>query len=333
MPSVMSLAQPFSSIHVPAFPTFARSWSVVKHRVGLWSSGACAQVADCAPDGAFGILMYHRLAERVPGLASPTWNVTPQQFRQQLSGLLERGFQAWSLNKLLHFREQGWNIPHRVFAVTFDDAYECVFRQALPVLRELRVPATIFLATAFLDSNEPFPSDDWSGKGHRSVPAEAWRPLRTAQVQALLASGLIELGAHTHTHADFRGKPVALANDLQLNVAALRNTFSVTRLPFAFPYGTKGTGFASPQLVNVVREAGLRSALHTEPELAQLSGDPFDWGRFNVEPEDNAFTLAGKLTGWFSFWKARLAAAAGALPAAHERKNATGERVPGTLAS
>ena len=33
----------------------------------------------------FGILMYHRVAERVPGVEPPTSNVTPERFRRQLS--------------------------------------------------------------------------------------------------------------------------------------------------------------------------------------------------------------------------------------------------------
>jgi hypothetical protein len=114
------------------------------------------------------------------------------------------------------------------------------------------------------------------------------------------------MGAHTHSHADFRGKPVALANDLQTNMQHLQRTFGLSNLPFAFPYGTKSSGFYSTQLKQVVQAVGLRCALHTEPEMAHVQGDPFDWGRFNVEPEDNAVTLAGKLTGWFSYWKTKL---------------------------
>ncbi len=44
-------------------------------------------------------------------------------------------------------------------AVTFDDGFETVYRHAWPVLQELRIPATVFLNTAYLDSPEPFPFD------------------------------------------------------------------------------------------------------------------------------------------------------------------------------
>jgi peptidoglycan/xylan/chitin deacetylase (PgdA/CDA1 family) len=249
--------------------------------------------------------MYHRVVNAVPGLAPPTWNVCPTCFRSQLRGLLRRGFQAWSLNKVLFHRDQGLSIPRKVFVVTFDDAYECVFTNALPILKELRVPATIFLATQFLDSQEPFPSDDWSGKGSSQAPPESWRPLSVAQCKTMLESGLIEIGAHTHSHGDFRNKPVALANDLKENMEFLQRTFGLAEIPFAFPYGTKSSGYYSSNLAHVAQECGLRCALHTEPEMANVDGNVFDWGRFNVEPSDTAFTLSGKLTGWFSYWKQR----------------------------
>ena len=61
-------------------------------------------------------------------------------------------------------------IPSNVFAVTFDDGYENNYLNALPILRELNVPATIFVATKYLDTDRPFPFDDWSAAGKSGVP-------------------------------------------------------------------------------------------------------------------------------------------------------------------
>ena len=89
----------------------------------------------CA-DG-FGILLYHRIADEVAGVPAPTLNVTPEQFRAQLSGLLTRGFVAWPLTQLVAAQQAGQMIPSNVFAVTFDDGYENNYRNAWPILREL----------------------------------------------------------------------------------------------------------------------------------------------------------------------------------------------------
>jgi peptidoglycan/xylan/chitin deacetylase (PgdA/CDA1 family) len=281
-------------------------WASAKHWLGTWSAAALAQLQPYGSTNQFGILMYHRVVNRVAGYEFPTWNVTPKQFRRQMTGLLRDGFRAWPLRKLLDYRANKKTIPESVFVVTFDDAYECVYTQAFPILKELRIPATVFLSTAYLDSPEPFPFDDWSGKGQPNVPSECWRPLSHAQCSEMQASGLIELGAHTHTHADFRGQPELFRQDLQLNLNALRERFGLFHATFAFPYGTRSSGFTSAALMAVTKELGMLCSLNTEPEPARLQGDIFDWGRFNVEPNDNAATLAGKLTGWFSDVRQRM---------------------------
>ncbi len=142
----------------------------------------------------FGILMYHRVTDHEPGLATPTCNVTPQRLRKQLSGLLKRGFVPWPLERLISAQTAGERIPPRAFAVTFDDGYENNLLNALPILREFGIPATIFLATGFLGSQEPFPSDTWSLAGKARVPVSSWRLLSIEQCHALQASGLVGLG-------------------------------------------------------------------------------------------------------------------------------------------
>ena len=248
----------------------------------------------------FGILMYHRVIDPIPGQPQPTWNVSPAQFEEQLGGLLKRGFDPWPLTRVLEHHEKGWAIPRRVFVVTFDDGYQNNFTRALPILQKLRVPATIFLATRYLDSHEPFPSDDWLASGAPGVSPEAWQPLTTAECQQLLQSGLIELGAHTHSHDDYRGKPNYLRADLLQCCRVLREKFNIERPTFAFPYGTKRNGFAGPDLVEAARHSNLRCSLTTEAELVTTTTDPFDWGRLVAEDIDTSRTLAAKLGGWIT---------------------------------
>lgn len=249
---------------------------------------------------ACGILMYHRVSPRYQAVSAPTWNVTPNRFHEQIAGLLDRGFVAWPLRKLIEQHARREPIPRNVFVVTFDDGYENNYLHAFPVLKQLQVPATIFLATAYLDRPDPFPSDDWSAAGSAKVPSESWKPLTTDQCREMHGSGLIELAAHTHTHADFRDRPEALRRDLRECLDVLQDKFGLAEATFAFPYGTKATGFATPRLAEAVRAAGAICALNTESELILPGSDPFDWGRFTAYDFDSAGTLAAKLNGWFS---------------------------------
>lgn len=253
----------------------------------------------CTKTG-FGILMYHRVIDPTPGHPRPTWNVPPAAFEEQLSGLLKRGFDPWPLQRVLEHHEKGWSIPRKVFVVTFDDGYQNNFTRAFPILQKLRVPATIFLATRYIDSADPFPSDDWIGAGAEGVPAEAWRPMTTDECLQLQKSGLIELGAHTHSHDDYRGRPDYLREDLKQCCAVLREKFNIDRPTFAFPYGTKWNGFAGPDLVAAARQSDLRCSLTTEAEMITPQTDPFDWGRLVAEDIDTSTTLAAKLGGWIT---------------------------------
>jgi peptidoglycan/xylan/chitin deacetylase (PgdA/CDA1 family) len=254
---------------------------------------------SCQRSG-FGILMYHRVINPIAGQPRPTWNVPPAQFEEQLSGLLKRGFDPWPLQRVLDHHEHQWPIPRRVFVVTFDDGYQNNFTQALPILKKLRVPATIFLATRYLDSVEPFPSDDWLLAGQPEIPAEAWRPLTTEECLQLRDSGLIELAAHTHSHDDYRGRPDYLRADLTACCEVLREKFGIERPSFAFPYGTRWNGFAGDDLISAARQTAVRCSLTTEAEMITPQSDPFGWGRLVAEDIDTSTTLAAKLGGWIS---------------------------------
>jgi polysaccharide deacetylase len=211
---------------------------------------------------------------------------------------LTRGYEPWPLLEIIRNHTLGEKIPRQAFAITFDDGYECVYRNAWPILKRLQIPATIFLSTAYLDSDGPFPCDDWLGAGDVTVPPEAWRPLTTSQCREMLDSGLIELGAHTHSHDDFRGRPEDLRQDLQQNLHELRERFDIQNATFAVPFGIVKEGFAGGTFSQVAKEAGMLCGLSAEPELIAKSVSPFYWGRFAAEQHDSAATLAAKLGGW-----------------------------------
>lgn len=300
-------ANPTSPRHLPDGLPPGGWWPQTRRQLALKALASLRLGFGPRVPEAFGILMYHRIAPEAPGLPKPTWNVPPERFRAQLAGLLRRGYEAWPLRKVLDWHQYQRPVPRNAFVVTFDDGYDNVFRNAWPVLRELRVPATVFLATAYLNSEQPFPCDDWSLAGSHDVPPSSWRPLTTGQCRAMAADGLIELGTHTHTHADFRNRPQALVDDLRTSLDVLRDKFGLTDATFAFPYGTKHLGFSGPELSSAAREAGVLCSLTTEDELVMPGGDPFDWGRFTAEDTDTAATLSAKLDGWYtaarSLWR------------------------------
>ena len=274
-------------------------------RGAKWISGSMGLALDrvfgSRAGNRFGILVYHRTAPDIHGLPRPFINVSPGCFRGQLAALLARGFTAWPLSRVLQHARQRQPIPARTFVVTFDDGFESVYRHAWPILRDLDVPATIFIATAYLDAHRPFPFDPWGAAYQDRAPGWAYRPLTTDQCLEMKASGLVEIGAHTHTHRDLRGEPGAFGEDLERSIEVVRSRFGEAQIPFAFPYGRRHTGFAGDELLAAARRAGVSCGLTTDAVLVDPSTDPFGWGRFNGYAWDTGATIAAKLDGWFSW--------------------------------
>jgi peptidoglycan/xylan/chitin deacetylase (PgdA/CDA1 family) len=265
-----------------------------------WAGGVVAAtlggMRPARVPGGLGILLYHRVTPGTPG--RPTLYVTPRRFREQLEGLLARGYRFARLRDVLAAAAAGEPVDARTAVVTFDDGYASVHRHAMPVLRDLGVPATVFVVTAYVGSADPFPFDRWA-RGAGGAAAEASRPLTWDECEELEASGVVEIGSHTHTHADFRGRPDALHDDVARSLDVLGDRLGGGPWPFAFPFGDVDSGFATPELGAAVRRAGATCALTTAIRVVRPGDDPFAWGRLEASGSDGPAALYGKLAGWY----------------------------------
>jgi colanic acid/amylovoran biosynthesis glycosyltransferase len=93
------------------------------------------------------VLTYHRIGDPrrgPPGIVS----ATPKAFERQMRWLARTG-RAVSLDDVLRARDGGAPLPRGAVLVTFDDAYRDFDEHAWPVLRQLGIPATLFVPTAY----------------------------------------------------------------------------------------------------------------------------------------------------------------------------------------
>jgi peptidoglycan/xylan/chitin deacetylase (PgdA/CDA1 family) len=273
-------------------------------RVGARVSAVLHAMFGSRRHSGFGILMFHRVTEPQPGIPGPTWNVPPARFRAQMEGLLTRGYRVVSLRTVLEHARDGRGLPAKTTVLTFDDGYQSAYWRVWPILRELKIPATVFVTTAFVDSAMPFPFDRWGATHYRRATAEAWQPLTWAQCRELEQSGLVEIGSHSHTHRDFREKAEELGRDLAASLSDLRERLGRDGFTFSFPYGGKDLGFAGEEQMRAARQSGFICALTTETESSVPTNSPFGWGRYEVVESDTAATIAAKLDGWYD-WTAR----------------------------
>ena len=105
------------------------------------------------------VLMYHRVltkdeVARYP--VQPGMYVLDSVFAQQMS-FVKSNFTVLSLQELLDLWGRGeWNDQTRYCVITFDDGWLDNYHHAYPVLKQLRMPATIFLPTDYVGRNEWF---------------------------------------------------------------------------------------------------------------------------------------------------------------------------------
>jgi peptidoglycan/xylan/chitin deacetylase (PgdA/CDA1 family) len=143
-------------------------------------------------------------------------------------------------------------------AVTFDDGTADFADIALPILVRHQVPVTIYLATRFVDEDIDFPAG-----GH---------PLSWAALDGCVATGLVAVGSHTHSHALLDQLPDDLVEaELERSVELLREHLGVDAAHFAYPKAVDGSTAA-------------RAAIRLRFRLAAVAGTrPNPYGRTDLQ--------------------------------------------------
>ncbi len=147
----------------------------------------------------------------------------PKAFADLIRTLAESTLPAFDLDTLLDPRTpQG-------FALTFDDGVASVFTQALPILKDYRVPAHLFLTTGSLGGNNRWPGQPGN--------APIFEMLDWDQVEACHAGGLC-VEAHTVTHPDLRHlTDTAIEAECAGADEVIKSRLGRQPAYFAYPYG------------------------------------------------------------------------------------------------
>lgn len=167
------------------------------------------------------ILIYHQVGVDL----GREMEVSTEAFSRQLDWMQRHGEIVDLETAILRRMETD---ADRLFVLTFDDGFEDVFINAFPLMRHRGIPFTLYLTTQPIETGESidpkFPDA---------------RPLAWDQVNEMIATGLVTVGAHTHTHPNLR----LVAEDridLELGTAddlILLRT-GITPRHFTYPWGS-----------------------------------------------------------------------------------------------
>jgi peptidoglycan/xylan/chitin deacetylase (PgdA/CDA1 family) len=173
------------------------------------------------------ILTYHSIDNNGSAIS-----VSPEKFRSQVRQLKEMSFEVISLSQAVACLFQGEALPARSLVMTFDDGFKSVYHEAYPVLREMGLPATVFLVPEYCGR-----SNQWPGQPRR-IPASEL--LDWKEIKEMSEHG-IDFGAHTLTHRDLSQLPFDEAvREIRESKLILENRLGRPVRFFAYPYG-KGT--------------------------------------------------------------------------------------------
>jgi Polysaccharide deacetylase len=127
------------------------------------------------------ILLYHRFGPVV----HDEMTVRTATFRTQLDYLKQHGYQIVPLRTVVsHLLGTGPAPPARSVVITVDDGHASVFSEMLPIVREYRVPVTLFI--------------------YPSAISNASYAMKWDQLATLYGTGLVDIQSHTYWHPNFK---------------------------------------------------------------------------------------------------------------------------------
>lgn len=304
---------------------------------GLYSGARCDRLMWGVGRNRLRILAYHGVCDdhlgREPWM--PSFFVTRSAFEYQMQ-YLTRHACVLPLEEAVD-RLYAGDLPEGAVSVTFDDGYANNLHLAYPILRELRVPATIFLATAYPLSGELFPFDrvtlvahhtqGLARRGHANRPPlveygshpldvvlerlEPWwdetsAALSHAQRESLrpLRTGELEafdddrIDFGAHTHSHCILRNEDPARRRWEVAQSIELTGRLTgRQPRLFSFPNGRPGDFDEQDKLSVRTAGVKAAVSTSSGTNRPTSDRFQLARYSIGLAHTASSFAAEVTG------------------------------------
>jgi peptidoglycan/xylan/chitin deacetylase (PgdA/CDA1 family) len=171
--------------------------------------------------------------------------------------------------------------------LTFDDGYRDFYDTVLPILERYQMRASLFVPTGYLGKTAR-----WLGP-----VGESDRPIiDAAQLLDIATSGLVDIGAHSHSHPALDLVDAARRRaEIHLPRLVLEDLLQHPVSAFAYPFGYF-TGSARRDAA----EAGYEVAYGVGERHVMEGDDPLAIPRFSVGPEvtpETLLSLVGERSG------------------------------------
>ena len=217
------------------------------------------------------ILLYHyiEIVTNLRDTIRQSLNINPQIFESQINTLLTHGYQPIVMSDLIDYFDGKKALPSKPIIFTFDDGYRDFYTDVLPILKKYHIKVMLYVSTGLVDSTRNY--------------------LTQPQLKEVIASGLVEIGAHSVTHSNLRYLNLAVAKtEILESKQELEKLTGQKVKHFAFPYGDY-----SSDLILELGKAGFDTAVTVDPGTTQTYAERFSLKR--IRPGRTTDTVLLKL--------------------------------------
>ena len=205
------------------------------------------------------ILLYHRVGPEEVEIELPAWELERELAHLASHEPLRR------LDDVLDHGVGG-------VVVTFDDGTPDFHELVVPLLERYRVPVTLYLATGL---------------------AETGAGVTWGQLSEAVATGLVDVGSHTHSHADLsRASEAEAREEMRRSKDLIEDRLGTACRHFAYPWSV-----GSPAAARAARGLFRSAALNAWRTNRAGHLEPFELGRTPVLRSDGRFFFEQKVRG------------------------------------
>jgi len=206
------------------------------------------------------ILTYHRITDTVKnGMA-----LSPARFRTQLTYLLKNGYTPITPDQWSRGVVYGTELPDKPVILTFDDGWKSQYQNAVPILKELHIPATFYIYPDVIGNNSSM----------------SWKEVRE------LAQQNFTIGSHSQSHPklpqrfsfeDEKRYSRRLTREIEDSKRLIEEHIGKPVLHFCYPYGYYNTN-----IIEFVRRARYVTAVTVNPAVNGRDTSLFSMGRMII---------------------------------------------------
>ena len=192
-------------------------------------------------------------------------------------------------------------------AITFDDAFESVLDNAVPVLKNYEFPCSIFVPSGCLGQSPSWPMEITTGRNQ--FVADACRLKR-------LSPDIIKIESHSKSHPHLTELSVDMArSELEESMADLTRLIGREVDLLAYPYGEH-----NKRIDELAQICGYKYVFTIVPSPVRPGIDDYARGRTAVEPDDGHLEFFLKATGSYA-WMCVVSSAKSWLGRQRRRRN------------